>query len=350
MQTIMLSVEEHLKKYIGDPKIIEKLISYLDRHENVGEEIFPYLGEKEEELYFPNDTLPKETFLNRIPFYFHRPQKNLGQLGELKHYLHGIIREDIYNERASEYIEHLFVTLEKMHYHHQLDVEQIFNYPIKQTGQACQTEFIFQWSHYLDLIDTLQPSEKMPKHLIVSYNDALEKSGLPPIIYPLKQLYDYEYISRVGQIFRVSGTFPCDDSGHPILRWIGLRVKNPERVWAQVNDRLQGDLYVQAGPSTAIWGLNCWGELEDGTDVWYPLHIGPQLMEFDNEELKRIRQRYGYTQKELADAIGASLRTYQKWEAGQTTPDSHNLLRLMNVLDIRDTKEITRFLDVEDVN
>ncbi|OME78747.1 hypothetical protein BK120_23750 [Paenibacillus sp. FSL A5-0031] len=349
MPAIILTVEEHLKKYIGDPKIIEKLMSYCNRHESIGEEIFPYLGEKENDLYFPNHILTKETFLRRIPFYFHRSQNNLDQLGELDHYVSGIFRESKYFEQSAEYIEQLFVTLEEMHYQHHLEVEQIFNYPINQTGLICQTEFLFQWSHYLKLIAPLHLHDKMPKHLITSYNDVLERSGLPPIIYPLEQHYNYDYISRDGQKFSVKGTFPCDDSGQPILRWIGIRIKNPVRVWANVNNRLKGELFIQTGPSTAIWGLNCWGEHEDGTDAWYPLQIGPQLMEFDNEELRRIRNREGYTQKEVADAIGSSVRSYQKWEAGETAPDSHNLLRLMNVLDIRDTKELTRFLDVDDV-
>ncbi|CAN7762838.1 helix-turn-helix transcriptional regulator [Paenibacillus sp. LjRoot153] len=350
MPEISLSIDEHLMKYINDPKVINKLLAYFDRHENIGEEIFPYLGEKENEMFFPNHSLPKETFIRRIPFYFHRSKNKHGQIGELHHYISGIIREDKYYDRASEYIEQLFATLEDMHYCHLLDVEQIFNYPIKQTGYACQTEFLFQWSHYLELIHTLPHSDKMPKHFIVAYNEELERNGLLPIIYQLAQQYNYDYIRRDGQKFCVSGTFPCDDSGHPILRWIGIQIKNPVKVWAKVNGQLKGELFIQAGPKTSIWGLNCFGEQDDGSDAWYPLHIGPQLMKFDNEELKRIRDREGYTQKEIADAIGASVRTYQKWEAGETSPDSHNMLRLLNVLDIRDTKELTRFLDVKDIN
>jgi transcriptional regulator with XRE-family HTH domain len=91
--------------------------------------------------------------------------------------------------------------------------------------------------------------------------------------------------------------------------------------------------------------MNCWGENHDGSDVWYALYMGPQLMQFDSEALKDIRNREKLTQQQVADAIGASVRTYQKWERGDTTPDSHHLLRLMNVLDIRDTKELTKVID-----
>lgn len=53
------------------------------------------------------------------------------------------------------------------------------------------------------------------------------------------------------------------------------------------------------------------------------------------------------TQAEVAEAIGTSVRTYQKWENGNTTPDGHNLLRIMNWLDIRDVQDLIEFDDLE---
>lgn len=117
--------------------------------------------------------------------------------------------------------------------------------PIKQTGSVCQTEFLFQWLHYLELIESLRLTDKIPKNFIVSYNEILEKSELPPIIYPEPGRI---YPKRSGRCHRYLGT---------VLSKVGSR--------------------------------------------------------------------------------------------RETTPDSYNLLRLMNVLDIRDTKELTRFLEVEDV-
>jgi transcriptional regulator with XRE-family HTH domain len=43
-------------------------------------------------------------------------------------------------------------------------------------------------------------------------------------------------------------------------------------------------------------------------------------MEFDYEALENIIKRGHLTQQQVADAIGAALRTYQKWESGTTTP------------------------------
>ena len=66
-------------------------------------------------------------------------------------------------------------------------------------------------------------------------------------------------------------------------------------------------------------------------------------MEFDYTILKRNRLKLGLTQKDVAEAVGATLRTYQKWENGETTPDSKFLLRLLNWLDVRDVVEATKW-------
>ncbi|MEK3901003.1 helix-turn-helix domain-containing protein [Paenibacillus sp. FSL R7-0179] len=343
-----ISIEKYLTNYIDDFKIIKKIKSYFERHDNIGEEIFPYLGEKEHSWYFPNRILSKESFLRRIPFYFHQRQDDLDHLGELEDYVRGVFQLKN-GAQIPENIERLFLTLEHMYYHHHLELNQIFNYPIKQKGLVGETGFLFQWTHYLDLIEELDISDKLPTQFITAYNHTLEKSGLQPIIYPLFLYYENGFISREKQEFKVYGTFPCDEFGQPILRWIGIKIKNQIRVWAELNRTYTGEIHIEAGPRTGIWGLNCWNNSEDGTDYWYPLHIGPQLMEFDNEELKSIRIREGYTQKEVATAIGASIRSYQKWEAGETTPDSHNLLRLLNFLDIQDPYGLARYLDIEDV-
>ena len=62
-------------------------------------------------------------------------------------------------------------------------------------------------------------------------------------------------------------------------------------------------------------------------------------MSFNSETLKYYRNRLNLTQQELANAIGVQLRTYQKWEKGDTIPDGYNLIRLMNYLNIDSVQE-----------
>ena len=71
-------------------------------------------------------------------------------------------------------------------------------------------------------------------------------------------------------------------------------------------------------------------------------------MEFNNKALKDYRIDRGMTQSEVAEAIGASVRTYQKWERGDSIPDGHYLLRLMNWLQIEDVQSLIKYDDYAD--
>ena len=184
----------------------------------------------------------------------------------------------------------------------------------------------------------------MPDCFIASYNEKLEKRGLPPIIYEVKDIGVNEVFWRTGEIIEFEGVFPCDCNGKPIMKWIGLRVKNAKAITCKQDKSSRGRLFVEITPNTTIHALNCYGS-EDGYDCWYQLYAGPMTMEFDYKVLKYNRNRLKYTQKEVADAVGATVRTYQKWERGDTTPDGHYLLRLLNWLDIRDIQDVVCYTE-----
>ena len=114
------------------------------------------------------------------------------------------------------------------------------------------------------------------------------------------------------------------------MKWIGLRVKNAKSITCSQDKSSRGRLFVEITPYTTIHALNCYNNEEDD-DCWYQIYAGPQTMEFDYEILKIYRKRLKYTQKDVADAIGATVRTYQKWENGETQPewDHSFILRLL---------------------
>ena len=144
------------------------------------------------------------------------------------------------------------------------------------------------------------------------------------------------------------GNFPCDKNGMPILRWTSLKIKNPADISFSAQKSRAGELRIQLGPLTTIHSLEPSGAEENISWEWVQVYAGPQTMLFDQEALKEFRVSNGMTQKAVADAIGASVRTYQKWEKGETTPDGHYLLRIMNWLNIDSVQQLTSYLDVEE--
>jgi len=54
-----------------------------------------------------------------------------------------------------------------------------------------------------------------------------------------------------------------------------------------------------------------------------------------SERLKQLRKGNGYTQVELADALGVSSGTVAMWETGKRTPDYETLYKLSQMFDRR---------------
>lgn len=329
----------------------EKLIKYLNMHSIVGNEIFSYCDKKvgrngsisysswldDKYGYKP---LPVAKFIRRIPFYFYVNDYSNNRVGNLHCLISGIIRDD----EDEKTLEKLYQALEYMLYEKNLSLTDIFCYIVDQTHHVGNTEMFFQWKHYLQLCDELGSNDYLPDCFITSYNEALEKKGLPPIIYEIGEIGIGEVSWRTGTWIEFEGTFPCDKNGRPIMKWIGLRVKNAKSITCSQDKSSRGRLFVELTPYTTIHALNCYNNKDD-EDCWNQIYAGPQTMEFDYEILKINRKRLKYTQKDVADAIGATVRTYQKWENGETTPDGHYLLRLLNWLDIRDIQDVVRYTE-----
>ena len=71
-------------------------------------------------------------------------------------------------------------------------------------------------------------------------------------------------------------------------------------------------------------------------------------MRFDHTILRERRKKLGFSQEDVALAIDTTVRTYQKWESGETTPNGHYLIRLINWLDIIDVQCVVQYTDYED--
>ena len=97
-----------------------------------------------------------------------------------------------------------------------------------------------------------------------------------------------------------------------------------------------GNLTVEITPNTKVHVRNFYNNPDETENYWYQVYAGPLTMRFDYKILKEQRIKLGFSQQQVADAVETNVRTYQKWEHGETTPDGHFLIRLLNWLDISD--------------
>lgn len=333
----------------------EKLIKYLNMHSIVGNEVFDYVDRKNRELnrkeahsmwlddeegYQPIDV---DIFVKRIPFYFYTWDGNVDTCGEdIGHVIASKWEELKTGEITLEYI---YEVLEYMFYEKKIPLYKIFNYMTEQTGLVTE-KYFFEWVEYLKLCEELKWDDLMPDNFIVAYNHAREAVGLEPMIFiPDWDMHMEKPYYKNGAILTFEGVFPTDSEGNPIMRWIGLKILNGAQVIKGEYTRAKGShLRLKVNPKTVIY----YKDNDQYGDFWNQIYAGPLTMEFDHTVLKERREALGYTQQEVADAIGANIRTYQKWEYGNTQPDGYYLLRLMNWLDISDVQETIKFDIPED--
>lgn len=335
---------------------VDKLLEYLNTHVIVEREVFKIIMKNplNKPTYLSVDLddkygyapIPVESFIRRIPFYFYYPED------KVTHFMHASLASIMRSvtkrltkseEEIASDIEKIYKALEEIHYHYNIRVDDIFGY-MDMRGNKLKTEQFMEWYDYLKLCEKLHWYDFMPDDFIYKYNLALEATGRKPIIYDLDEVLPGEYIFRNGNTMEIEGTFPVYPTGKPVLRWIGIILKNPGRIICSVGENhfTASKIIIELKPTTELYARNLYNSDEEG-ERWYRLYAGPQIMEFDFTVLKNRRQRLKMTQKEVAEAVGATLRTYQKWENGETTPDSKFLLRLLNWLDIRDVVDATKW-------
>lgn len=383
-----------IDKYISDDKINKaKLISYLERNCIVKKDIFTYISVKTHNPFFHEPaycgvlksddgfrSISRETFLRRIPFYFYLTRNPITH--KFSSPLSSIMPDDRNSSTYPKKLEELYKDLEFMFYDLGLSLDTIFGYipdqirTSKQTQQKIFNSFLLskdvkytmfdleagyshkpifpRWRHYLRLCQQLGWTDYTPDRFLTKYNYALEATGLNPIIYaPLLRL-DKQYYSKTGQTFSFIGHFLCEDDGTPILRWTCIKAVNPGSVSFSDERSGCGELIINASPETVIYtrGLP-YQDDSSASEVfpaesceWKQIYAGPRHMFFNHHVLKQLRLSKGMTQQDVALAIDASVRTYQKWEAGETTPDCQNLIRIMNWLDIPDIQHLISYAHI----
>ena len=340
----------------------DRLLKYLNMHTMVGNEIFSYCDRRNSERNSDRPTYAIQldddcgytavdvaTFIKRVPFYFYAMNLEAKRFGHLGCVLPRPYDIDGTGEVTEEDVEKTYLALEYMFYEKHIELENIFCYPSEQTSGSGTRKLFVQWNHYLHLCDEQGIDDPMPECFIAKYNERLEAARIEPIIYEISESGIGEAYWRFGMELQFEGTFPFDDNGRPIMKWIGIRTKDAGPIVCDTEKSSpHGRLRIALMPKTVIEVLNFYNDKDEKEDYWYQVYAGPLNMEFDFDMLKHNRKRLKMTQQQVADAVGANLRTYQKWENGETTPDGHYLLRLMNWLDVDDVQNAIKYMRNEE--
>ena len=351
--------EQFIKNYMPNEYFdSDKVISYLKIHDMVGDEIFDLALKKQTNRNirlvkegFGFNVTDTETFIRRVPFYFYEPDFSKGQHGDLLSFFSG--RDNI---EAREDIERIYRILEKLFYYYKINIADVLGYTIKVSGSYCRNDIFYNWIDYLDLCESLNIDNKCPKNFLYEYNRVLALCGKDPIIYEPGLIGYNENFLRMENEIIISGEFPCDYEGNPVLKWIGVWIEDADYV--RTSDcisyggdiTLEKELHIGLTPTTKIYMPNIYNDEDESCNVWYPIHFGPLVMEFDKHALEFFRNRRGLTQKKVADSVGVNVRTYQKWERGESIPDGYNLIRLMNYLNIDSVQSFVANYPFEDDN
>lgn len=364
----------------------ERLIQYLRLHEIVGVEVFGYVAK---DLYedmpeknfrtvlpflFTNDRdgefIPEtvETFVKRIPFnFYHSGEDRYTQedgkevivwkpvdITELTYAVGTNPMSTMLDHKQKILtLEDAYSKLEYLFYEKGFTLEQIFEYPNSITWTSAN-DMYGDWFDYIDMCLNLGWDDLMPSHFYYKYNLAREALKIEPIIFPIME-YDCEawardrsqvqFFKRNGNKLEFFGMFPCDDNNEPVLRWIAIDIRDAESVVCTNKNELECFMTVTLTPKTVIHAQvterdDIGNELPDVEPEWIQIYAGPQTMSFNYKILKEHRTNLGYTQQEVADAVQANIRTYQKWENGETKPDGYYLLRILNWLDIPNLNDV----------
>lgn len=95
------------------------------------------------------------------------------------------------------------------------------------------------------------------------------------------------------------------------MKWMGLKILNCGKISQYGCEKAKsGYLKVEIKPDTVVY----YRDTDDGEAFWNQVYAGPLTMKFNYSVLKERREALGYTQQEVADAVGANIRRNRSME------------------------------------
>lgn len=391
--TPITSEEELIVRKFINPQFfdVEAIINYLNNNSSIKKEIF--LGfltpSSKGRFYLSYLSAYQETrrdiFIKRIPIYFYDINLKNELMPTMTDFFDGYARYvthettfESFEGNENEYppgftFEPLYKIIDELSDEYSIQIEQVLNYIQQQRGSVGHYEIFRYWYHYFKLIKH-NPTEEdviFPRNILYSYNVELEKNGLKPIIhFPATWEDENEgvYVTyREDNELKIGGFFPIDDNGEPVLKWIGIWTENvkslqyavakknefdnqiPIQLEYKMRPALKVSLKFELDSKTRIFlgyrrviGYDDFLGEDKVREYWALEYCGPALMKLDCSKIVEKREELGYSIKQVAEATDINLRTYQRIENGEGSPDGLNLIKIMNYLDIDSYEDLIK--------
>lgn len=391
--TPITSEEELIVRKFINPQFfdVEAIINHLNNNSSIKKEIF--LGFLNPSLkgrfYLSYLSAYQETrrdiFIKRIPIYFYDINIKNELMPKMTDFFDGYARYVTHETsfvsfegNENEYplgftFEPLYKIIEELSDVYSIQIEQVLTYIQQQRGSVDHYEIFRYWYHYFKLIKHNHSEDNVifPRNILYSYNVELERNGLKPIIHVPATKKDEDegvYVTyREDNVLKIGGFFPIDDNGEPVLKWIGIWTENvkslqyavakknelyneiPIQLQNKMRPALKAFLKYELDSKTRIFlGYRRVIAYDDFLgenkvrEYWASEYCGPALMKLDCSKIVEKREELGYSIKQVAEATDINLRTYQRIENGEGSPDGLNLIKIMNYLDINSYKDLIK--------
>ena len=349
---------------------VEAMIDYLNSHETIEFDIFTKCCIKKVAYSFLICFKPvsRDLFIKRLEIYFYdlKSQKDNNEM--TRFFASYVDYADLlpkgesgfpYDEESifkKEYdIEPAYQLLDKVISKFKIPLNKMFDYVEGFFGSTPSFRRFLQWSNYVELLDEPNEQNVFPKNFYYAFNKEMEAHGQTPRLV-LASFDSFQGLSfdkeEKTQYVDISGYFPIDPEDNIILEWTGVWLENvgsyellDEQVVYDEDDfffmsNMAGDglrkLRIKVNPNSRVFLLS----RQKGPDgvyhnFWKQIFAGSCVSKFSFKPIIEAREQLKLSQKEVADLADINLRSYQRMEAGESTPDGLALISLMSLLDIK---------------
>ena len=349
---------------------VDAMVDYLKEHETVEFDIFTKCCIKKVSYSFLICFKPisRDLFIQRLEIYFYDIKSPKGSNDMTRFFAEYVDYSGLLPRSESgfpfaeepvfkkEYdLEPAYQLLDKVISEFKIPLKKMFDYIEGFFGSDPSFKRFLQWSNYVEALDELNEENVFPKNFYYSINKELENHGQTPRLvlagYDRYQGLSFDKDNKT-QYVDLTGYFPIDPEGNIVLEWVGVWLENTDD-YELLDDQviyddedfffmsnMAGDglrkLRIKVNPNSRIFLLSRQKE-EDGVyhNSWKQIFAGSCVSKFTFKPIIEAREKLKLSQKEVADLADINLRSYQRMEAGESTPDGLALISLMSLLDIR---------------